>query len=74
MSLSTEPEGSEWSRIIFDVEPYYAGSPCCSENIFGNIFFRVDCRPGYTGEAVVKVEVIDPGGNRAVGSRSFTCR
>ena len=74
MIMSTEPEGSEWSGITFDVEPYYAGTPCCTHNINGDLWFRVDCATGYTGEAVAKVDVTDPGGNRAVGSRSFTCR
>ncbi len=75
LRVSTEPVGSLWSGIQFFVEPYYAGTPCCSQTFHfsDDVLFRVNCARGYKGEAVARVKVNDLGGNRAEETFTFTC-
>ncbi len=75
LRVSTEPVGSLWSGIEFHVEPYYAGTACCSQTFTfsDDVMFRVNCRSGYKGEAVARVKVRDLGGNRAEETLAFTC-
>ena len=74
MLASTEPEGSEWSGMQIYVEPFEAGTPCCSRNFGDDRLFQITCTAGYYGDAVARVKVNDVGGNRAEGTLAFTCR
>ena len=75
MRMSPQPDGSNWSGIVFFVEPSNAGDFCCNHRSLNNndVTFRFDCATGYTGDAVVRLEVNDLGGNKAEGTLQFTC-